>query len=166
MGLLAPKNKVISTSGTRSVLPTIGTTDLGSVLPIKTLWQLKIRLSVLPGQGQKYRPLQNQHAKQPQTFDRRISQTTWSLETKFWGVGEHPKERICPKNYYLKLPTTPEIMKPCQEHYEQGFIRKSMNQRPNLVFEESRSSTKRNKALTHDPLNEIRRETPSNRRIE
>jgi hypothetical protein len=32
MGLLAPKNQVTGTSGTGSVLPTIGTTDLGSVL--------------------------------------------------------------------------------------------------------------------------------------
>jgi hypothetical protein len=40
-----------------------------------------------------------------------------------------------------------------------------MNRRPNPVFEGSRSSTKRHKALTHDPLKEIRRETPSNRRI-
>jgi hypothetical protein len=103
-------------------------------------------------------PLNNQPAKQPQTFDRRISQTTWSIETKFWGDDEHPKERICPKNYGLKFPTTPGIAKPCQEHYELGFIRKSTNQRPNPVFEESRSSTKSHKALTHDPLNEIRRE--------
>jgi hypothetical protein len=34
------------------------------------------------------------------------------------------------------------------------------------VFEESRSSTIRHKALTHDPLKEIQRETPSNQRIE
>jgi hypothetical protein len=122
-----------------------------SVLPTKTLWQLKIRLSVLPRQGRKYPP-KNQLAKQPQTFDQRISQTTWSLETKFWGDDEHPKERLCPKNYGLKLPTTPEIASPCQEHYDLGFIQKSTNHRPNPAFERSRSSTKRNKALTHDPL--------------
>jgi hypothetical protein len=59
--------------------------------------------------------------KQSQTFDRRISQTTWSLEKKFWEDDEHPKERICPKNYGLKLPTTPGIVKPMplpQEHEE------------------------------------------------
>jgi hypothetical protein len=28
-------------------------------------------------------------------------QTTWSLETKFWGDDEHPKVKICPKNYSL-----------------------------------------------------------------
>jgi hypothetical protein len=97
-----------------------------------------------------------------QTFDQWISQTTWSLETKFWGDDEHPKERLCPKNYGLKLPTTPGIANPWQEHYELGFIQKSTNQRPNPAFEGSRSSTKRHKALTLDPLKEIRRETPSN----
>jgi hypothetical protein len=105
-------------------------------------------------------------AGQLQTFDRRISQTTWSFETKLWGDDEHPKERWCPKNYGLKLPTTPEIAKLGQEHYELGFIRKSTNRRPNPMFEGSISSTKRNKALTHDLLKEIRRETPSNRQIE
>jgi hypothetical protein len=114
---------------------------------------------VLPGQGRKYRPLKNQPAKQPQTFDRRISQITWSLETKFRGDDEHPKERICPKNYGLKLHTTPGIVKPSQKHYELGFIRKSTNRRPNPVFEGSRSSTKRHKALTHDPLKEIKRQS-------
>jgi hypothetical protein len=82
------------------------------------------------------------------------------------GDNEHPKERICPKNYSLKLSTTPRIAKPCQEHYELGFIQKSTNRRPNPVFEESRSSTKTHKALTHDPLKENWRETPSNRLIE
>jgi hypothetical protein len=77
-----------------------------------------------------------------------------------------PKERLCPKNYGLKLPTTPGIANPCQEHYDLGFIEKSTNRRPNSAFEGPRSSTKRHKALTHDPLKEIRRETPSNRRIE
>jgi hypothetical protein len=85
---------------------------------------------------------------------------------KFWGDDEHPNERICPKNFGLKLPTTPKIVKPCQEHYDLGFIRKSTNQRPNPVFEGSRSSTKRHKALTDDPLKKIQREMPSNRRIE
>jgi hypothetical protein len=74
--------------------------------------------------------------------------------------------RICPKNFGLKLPTTPRIVNPRQEHYELGFIQKSTNRRPNPVFEESRSSTKRHKALTHDPLKEIQREMPSNWRIE
>jgi hypothetical protein len=90
-----------------------------------------------------------------QTFDRWISQTTWSFETKLWGYDEHPKERLCPKNYGLKLPTTPGIANLGQEHQELGFIRKSTNRRPNPVFEGSRSSTKRHKALTHDPLKEI-----------
>jgi hypothetical protein len=79
--------------------------------------------------------------KQPQTFDRRISQTTWSLETKFWGDDEHPKERLCPNNYSLQLLTTPEIANPCQEHYDLGFIQKSMNRTTNPEFEGSRSST-------------------------
>jgi hypothetical protein len=57
MGLLEPKNKVVGTTGTGSVLLTIGTIDLVSVLPIKTLWQLKIRSSVLPAQCWKYHPL-------------------------------------------------------------------------------------------------------------
>jgi hypothetical protein len=92
--------------------------------------------------------------------------TTRSLETKFWGDDEHPKERLCPKNYGLKLPTTLGIANPWQEHYELGFIQKSTNRRPNPAFEGSRSSTKRHKALTHDPLKEIQREMPSNRRIE
>jgi hypothetical protein len=34
---------------------------------------------------------------QPQTSDRRISQTTWSLETNFWGDEEHPIVKICPQ---------------------------------------------------------------------
>jgi hypothetical protein len=33
-------------------------------------------------------------AGQLQTFDGRISQTTWSFEMKLWGDDEHPKERI------------------------------------------------------------------------
>jgi hypothetical protein len=49
-----------------------------------------------------------------------------------------------------------------QEHEELGFIQKSTNRRPNLAFEGSRSSPKMYKALTHDPLKEIRKETPSN----
>jgi hypothetical protein len=43
---------------------------------------------------------------------------------KLWGDDEHPKERLCPKNYGLKLPTTLEITNLGQEHYELGFIRK------------------------------------------
>jgi hypothetical protein len=74
-------------------------------------------------------------AGQLQTFDQWISQTTWSFETKLWGDDEHPKERLCPKNYGLKLPTTPRITNLGQEHYELGFIRKSTNRRPNPVFE-------------------------------
>jgi hypothetical protein len=66
-------------------------------------------------------------ANSPQTFDQWISQTTRSFEKKFWGDDEHPKERICPKNYGLKLPTTPGIANLSQEHYELGFIRKSSN---------------------------------------
>jgi hypothetical protein len=62
-------------------------------------------------------------AGQLQTFDRWISQTTWSFETKLWGDDEHPKDRLCPKNYGLKLPTTLEIANLGQEHYELGFIR-------------------------------------------
>jgi hypothetical protein len=165
MGLLAPKNRVVGTSGTRSVLPTIGTTVLVSVLPIKTLWQLKIRLSVLPGQGRKYPPI-NQLAKQPQTFDRRISQTTLSLETKFWGRDEHHKERLCPKNYGLKLLTTPGIANPCQEHYDLGFIQKSTNRRP---IRHLRGQDRPQRGTRHSPMTpskEIRRETPSNRWIE
>jgi hypothetical protein len=42
-----------------------------------------------------------EHEKQPRTSDRRISQTTRSLETKFWGDDELPKVKICPKNYGL-----------------------------------------------------------------
>jgi hypothetical protein len=162
MGLLEPKNKVVGTTGTGSVLLTIGTIELVSVLPIKTLWQLKIRSSVLPAQCWKYHPPKNHPAKQPQTVDRRISQTTWSLETKFWGDDEHHKERLCPNNYSLKLPTTPGIANPCQEHYDLGFIQKSTNRRPNPAFEGSRSSPNMNKALTHDLLKEIQREMPSN----
>jgi hypothetical protein len=40
---------------------------------------------------------------------------------KFWEDDEHLKERICPKNYSLKLPTTPGIVKPVsqpQQHEE------------------------------------------------
>jgi hypothetical protein len=54
------------------------------------------------------------------------------------------------RGYALKLPTTPGIGNLGQEHYELGFIRKSMNWRSNLVFERSISSTKRQKTLTHD----------------
>jgi hypothetical protein len=85
---------------------------------------------------------------------------------KFWGDDEHPKEKICPKYFGLWLPTTPGIANLGQEHYELGFIQKSTNRRANPAFEGSRSSTKRHKALTHDPLKEIQRETPSNQRIE
>ena len=112
------------------------------------------------------------HQKQPRkqpvksapTFNRWISQTTWSLEMKFCGDDEHPKKMLCPKNLSLKHPTTPGITNLGQEHYELGFIRKSTNRRPNPVFEGSRSSTKRHKALTHDPLKEIWRKTLSNLR--
>jgi hypothetical protein len=64
-------------------------------------------------------------AGQLQTFDPWISQTTWSFGTKLLGDDEHLKERLCPKNYSLKLPTTPGLAKLGQEHYELGFIRKS-----------------------------------------
>jgi hypothetical protein len=40
---------------------------------------------------------------------------------KFWGDDEHPKETLCPKNYGLKLSTTPGIanlMPLPQEHEE------------------------------------------------
>jgi hypothetical protein len=77
-----------------------------------------------------------------------------------------PRRGYAPKNYGLKLPTTPGIANTWQEHYEPGFIQKSTNRRPNLAFEGSRSSTKRHKELTHDSLKEIQREMPSNRRIE
>jgi hypothetical protein len=73
-------------------------------------------------------------AGQLQTFDPWISQTTWSFGTKLLGDDEHLKERLCPKNYSLKLPTTPGLAKLGQEHYELGFIRKSTNRRPNPVF--------------------------------
>jgi hypothetical protein len=79
-------------------------------------------------------------------IDQWISKTTWSLKTKFWGDDE--------------LPTTAGIANPCQEHCDLGFIQKSTNRRPNPAFEGSRSSIKRHKALTHDPLKEIQRETP------
>jgi hypothetical protein len=50
-------------------------------------------------------PYANQHnretEKQPPTCDRRISQTTTSLETKFWGDDENPKVKIFPKIYSL-----------------------------------------------------------------
>jgi hypothetical protein len=115
MGLLAPKNQVIGTSGTGSVHRTISTTDKDSLAGenqvIDTSWT---RSEVSPTR-------KNQPAKQPQTLDRWISQTTWSLETKFWGDDESPKERIRPKNYGLKLPTTPGMVKPVSlplEHKE------------------------------------------------
>jgi hypothetical protein len=65
IGLLAPKNQIIGTFGTGS---TIRTTDLVSVLLIKTLRQLKIRLSVFPGQGRKYRPPIKSARKTAQNF--------------------------------------------------------------------------------------------------
>jgi hypothetical protein len=40
-----------------------------------------------------------EYEKQPQTSDRQIYQTTRSLETKFCGDDEHPKVKICHKNY-------------------------------------------------------------------
>jgi hypothetical protein len=64
-----------------------------------------------------------------------------------------------------QTPYNSGIANPCQKHYDLGFIQKSMNRRPHPAFEGSRSSTKRHKALTHDPLKKIRREMPSNRRI-
>jgi hypothetical protein len=85
---------------------------------------------------------------------------------KVSGDDKQPKERLSPKSYVLKLATSPGIENPCQEHYDLGFIQESTNRRLNLAFEGSRSFTKRHKALTHDPLKQIRRETPSNRRIE
>jgi hypothetical protein len=102
--------------------------------------------------------------KSPQTLDQRISQTTWSLETKFLGDDELPKERLFPKNYGLKLPTTPEIANPRQEHKDLGFIQKSTNRRPTPAFEGSRSSPKVRKASIHVSLKEIRGETNSNSR--
>jgi hypothetical protein len=66
-----------------------------------------------------------------------------------------PSRGYAPKNLSLYFPTTPGITNLGQEHYELGFIRKSRNQRPNLLFDVSRSSTKRHKALDHDPLIEI-----------
>jgi hypothetical protein len=88
-----------------------------------------------------------------------------ALRRNFAEMMNTPRSGYAPKNFSLKIPTTLGIANLGQEHYELGFIRKSSNRRPNLVFEESGSSTKRQK-LTHDPLKKIRRETPSNRRIE
>jgi hypothetical protein len=87
-----------------------------------------------------------------------------SIETKFWGDDEHPKERLCPKNYGLKLPTTPEIVNLGQEHNDLGFIQKSTDRRPNPTFEGSISSPKVRKASIHVFLKEIRGETNSNSR--
>jgi hypothetical protein len=50
-GLLTPKNQVIGTSDIGSILLIIGTIGLGSVVPIKALYQPKPRLSLLPAQG-------------------------------------------------------------------------------------------------------------------
>jgi hypothetical protein len=49
---------------------------------------------------------------------------------KFWGDDEHPKERLCPKNYSLKLPTTPEIanLKPLPQEHEE--LENHKNRRP------------------------------------
>jgi hypothetical protein len=115
MGLLAPKNQVIGTTDTVSVLPTIGTTDKDSLAAENQVIGATCTVSVVS------HPSKNQPAKQPQTFDRLISQTTWSLETKFWGDDEHPKERLCPKNYSLKLPTTLGIanLKPLPQEHEE-----------------------------------------------
>ena len=57
----------------------------------------------------------------------RISQTTWSLETKLWGDDEHLKERLCPKNLGLKLPTTPGITDHVEQDLELEFIQNPSN---------------------------------------
>ena len=82
-----------------------------------------------------------------------------ALETKLWGDDEYLKERLCPKNLGLKLPTTLGITYHMEEHLELKFIRKSSNRARFPAFEGSRSSTKMRKASTHDPHKEIRRET-------
>jgi hypothetical protein len=38
---------------------------------------------------------------------------------KFWGDDEHPKEKICPKNYGLQLPKTPGIANPLPQGHEE-----------------------------------------------
>jgi hypothetical protein len=79
-------------------------------------------------------PSANQHSreteKQPPTCDRRISQTTRSLETKFWGDDEHPKLKICPQKLWLELPTTPEIAKLMPLPQEHEELENDQNQWP------------------------------------
>jgi hypothetical protein len=71
-----------------------------------------------------------------------ISQTTWALETRFGGDVKRPQGLLCPKNWSLKTTKSLGIEVLPSSHKELGFQTKSFNQRPNLEFEESRSSTK------------------------
>jgi hypothetical protein len=55
---------------------------------------------------------------------------------------------------------SPESQILAKNTFDPGFIQKSTNRRPNPAFEGSRSSKKRHKTLTHDPLNEIGEKRP------
>jgi hypothetical protein len=136
MGLLAPKNQVIGTTGTGSVLPTryyrpcVGTTDKDSLAAENQVIGTTCTVSVVPP------PLKISPRNSPKLSIDGSLKPLGVLRRKFWGDDEHPKERLCPKNYGLKLPTTPEIVKPMplpQEHEEhknhqnrsrfRGFVR-------------------------------------------
>jgi hypothetical protein len=59
-------------------------------------------------------PFKNQLVKQPQTFDRRISQTTWSLETKFGEMMNTPRRDYASKitaSNFLQLPESQILAK-------------------------------------------------------
>jgi hypothetical protein len=84
----------------------------------------------------------------PQTFDQWISQTTQSLEAKFWGDDEHPEERLCPQKLRTQTSYNSRNRKSLPRALWPRFIQKSTNRRPNPAFEGPWSSTNRHKALT------------------
>ena len=63
---------------------------------------------------------------------------------------------LCPKICSLKPIHASTIVNLVSSNLKLEFIQRSLNRDRFPAFEGSRSSTKRHKALTHDPLKEIR----------
>jgi hypothetical protein len=69
---------------------------------------------------------------------------------------------LCPKTLGLSLPRTAGITDHMNSTKDRELLPKTIESRRVPTIEGTRSSTKRHKELTHDPLKEIWRKTLSN----
>ena len=81
------------------------------------------------------------------------------LSPNFREMRKRLYEMLCLKSYGLKPTQTLGITNLANKGHHLEFIQSSPNRDRFPVFEGSRSSTKRHKALTHDPLKEVREKT-------